>query len=188
MKMAKLVYADLLKALPEEETRSSYNTYRSYLNKLGLLGYKDGADIMVYMDDPYGTCEKLQDAGMEMKDCVNLCKALKFLAGKANKFLKLDIDMRQLENYKTDIIEKVYGGGRRQENSDDAVTDIEEDIVPDLNMKRVVSRCADLERRQNAMTERMFMMERMVLELAKSVSAPGVTELLYRLAMQTFDT
>jgi hypothetical protein len=85
----------------------------------------------------------------------------------------------------------VYGGGRRQENSDDAVTDIEEDIVPDsgtLNMKRVVSRCADLERRQNAMTERMFMMERMVLELAKSVSAPGVTELLYRLAMQTFDT
>lgn len=184
--MAKLVYADLLKALPEEETRSSYNTYRSYLNKLGLVGYKDGADIMVYMNDPYGTCEKLQDAGMEMKDCVNVCKALKFLAGKANKFLKLDIDMRLLENYKTDIIEKVYM--RRQESSDDAVTDIEEDIVPDLNMKRVVNRCADLERRQNAMIERMLMMERMVLELAKSVSAPGVTELLYRLAMQSFDT
>lgn len=191
--MAPLLYSDIIKALPADETKSSYLTYRSYLNKLSAIGYKEGADILEYIDNPLSTCEELKEAGLELKDAINVIKALKFFAGKANKFLEYDIDMARLENYKSDIVDKVYGPVIKQPRpvncgaSDDAVTEIDDEpALPDLNMRRVSQSCADLKCRMCAMEERMIMMEKMILEVAKAYPNPGMIELLYGTAMQSF--
>lgn len=185
--MAPLLYSDILKAVPADETKSSYVTYRSYLNKLGAIGYKDGLDILCYIEDLTDTCQRLKHAGVEAKECTNIFKALKFFATKANKYLDYKIDLYHLEDYKSEIIDYIYGtvsNPQPKNIQEEVLTDIEDEpVLPD---KRLVNLCNDLKKKQAAMEERMHMMEKILLEIAKSNPTPSVTELLYKVAMQSF--
>lgn len=192
--MSQLTFADIGKALPADESRSSHGTYKSYLNKMGCIGYKE--DLASFLLEPMITADKLKDAGVDLKDAANIFKALKYCASKAERFLNMPFDMVLLENYKTEILDKVYGvvkkGAKKaavvSEVDDESVTEIDDELIDTqmLTTRRLFQKCSDLEKMVYSMRERQLMMQTVMLEMLKANPSAGVTSLLFETLMQSF--
>lgn len=109
-----LTFADIVKALPDSESKSSHGTYKSYLNKMGCIGYGVADDLIPYLSEPRKTCQDLKTEGIDSKDALNVFKVLKYCAIKASRYIRKQIvdddAMNALNNYKTAVVDMVYGG------------------------------------------------------------------------------